>query len=285
MPLPDFVTPPVPEITPADLAVSPAPSTVSVNPAVVTAPLKVNVPATDVAVALAARVIAPETVLLLARLRSAPPEETPVPLKVSGSATVRPVPLTTSAAPAETVVPVPVPPRDELLLISSIPAVTDAAPVNVFVALSASVPLPPLVGPPAPLMTALSVSVAAESETPTVLAAPMATCRLIVFVDAAPVAEIPATPIAIRFPASVYPAPEIVIELKGVSFGKLLVFESRAAPAGNTRSSPATGAVPPQLAAVCQLALPAAPVHVLVAEATYGPTNGPPSPLGPVPFG
>ena len=91
---------------------------------------------------------------------------------------------------------------------------------------------------------------------------------LIVLDDAAAVALMPPAPSAMELPASVYPVPEMVMELKVVPMAKLLVFESRAALAGKTRSSPATGAVPPQLAAVCQLALPAAPVQVLVADAT-----------------
>src|SRR5664280_738850 len=53
------------------------------------------------------------------------------------------------------------------------------------------------------------------------------------------------------------------MELNNVHNCRSLLFVvMRAAPSGNTRSSPATGAVPPQLAAVLQL--PSTPAHVQV---------------------
>jgi hypothetical protein len=68
----------------------------------------------------------------------------------------------------------------------------------------------------------------------------------------------------IGFPESVYPLPEIVIELKIVFSVKSFVLERFDAPAGNTRSSPDTGAVPPQLLATDHKPF-VVPVHVLVA--------------------
>src|SRR5712671_5080732 len=52
--------------------------------------------------------------------------------------------------------------------------------------------------------------------------------------------------------------------------GKLLECESRAAPAGKTSSSPATGAVPPQLAALVQKLFGPAPLQVRVLACTKG---------------
>src|SRR5438105_13364592 len=56
----------------------------------------------------------------------------------------------------------------------------------------------------------------------------------------------------------------MVMELKAVPAAKSLLFESFDAPLGKRRSSPGTGAVPPQFAASDQRTL-LAPVHVRVA--------------------
>src|SRR6185295_5003789 len=56
----------------------------------------------------------------------------------------------------------------------------------------------------------------------------------------------------------------MVMELKLVAAVMLLLLLNFDAPLGNTRSSPATGAVPPQLPAVPQLLSPPPPVHVRV---------------------
>ena len=55
------------------------------------------------------------------------------------------------------------------------------------------------------------------------------------------------------------------MELKLVPAARLLVLLNLAAPVGNTKSSPATGAVPPQLPGVAQLLFPPPPVQVRVA--------------------
>src|SRR3954470_22347596 len=96
--------PPVPEIAPVLLVVAPAPSNVTTNPAVAIVAETVKVPAAEVIVAAEPRVMAPDQVLLLATLRSAPPPETPVPLRVSGSAIVRPLPSTWIVPPEVTLV-------------------------------------------------------------------------------------------------------------------------------------------------------------------------------------
>src|ERR1700686_5466853 len=76
-------------------------------------------------------------------------------------------------------------------------------------------------------------------------------------------------PRSMEFPASVYPLPEIVIELKVVPAAMLLFDDRCAAPAGKTKSSPAPGAPPvDQLTRVFQLAFPPAPVHVTVSACT-----------------
>ena len=144
----------------------------------------------------------------------------------------------------------------------TVPAVTEVGPVYVLATESSSVPAPAFVRPPAPV-----------------------SWRLRVVTDAAALAVRPAAPSAMRLPASVYPVPEIVIELNAVPLPKLFVFDGRAAPAGNTRSSPATGAVPPQLSAVVQFASAPRPVQVRSVAATYGPTKGPPSAAPATPAG
>ena len=128
VPAPSLVTPPVPEMMPADFVVLPAPSTVSAKPAVATAPLSVSVPAVATTVLAEPRVKAPDQVLVPATLRSAPVPDTPEPLSVSGSATARPLPLSVMAAPETTVAPVPVAPRAALLWTSIVPAPTEVAP-------------------------------------------------------------------------------------------------------------------------------------------------------------
>jgi len=85
-------------------------------------------------------------------LRIAPADDTPDPVIVSGSATVIP-PDTDNAAPDATVVPVPVPPNADALLIATTPAETVVAPVYVFVADNVRVPDPLLVNAPAPEIT------------------------------------------------------------------------------------------------------------------------------------
>ena len=75
-------------------------------------------------------VMAPDQVLAPARLRRAPPELTPVPMRlVSGSAIVRPAPSISIAAPEATVVPVAVVPRAVAAWTRTIPALTVVAPV------------------------------------------------------------------------------------------------------------------------------------------------------------
>src|SRR3954469_20265645 len=127
-------------------------------------------------------------------------------------------------------------------------------------------------------MTDEMASVLAESATEIVLVAAIEIGNVIVFDDPAADEEIPPTPNATVLPPSAYPVPWIVIEAKLVFAAKSFVLVWRSATDGNTRSSPATGATPPQLSALVQLLSAPVPVHVFVAAATYGPTNGPPLP-------
>src|SRR3954464_8625601 len=91
--------PPVPEIAPVLFAVAPAPSNVTTNLAVAIVADPVKVPAAEVIVAAEPSVMAPDQVLLLAMLRSAPPAETPVPLRVTLTDIVSPLPSTWITAP------------------------------------------------------------------------------------------------------------------------------------------------------------------------------------------
>src|ERR1700684_1636012 len=100
--------------------------------------------------------------------------------------------------------------------------------------------------------------------------------RLIVLEAAAFVSlRFPAASV-MEFPASVYPLPEIVIELKLLPAPMLLFVDRFAAPAGKNKSLPPAGAAPPvpdQLPPVAQLPL-VAPVQVAVtACAVCTPTN------------
>ena len=77
-----------------------------------------------------------------------------------------------------------------------------------------------------------------------------------------------------RLPPNVYVPPSTVIERKLVKIKKLLLFDCWIAAAGNTRSSPATGATSvDQLAAVVQLASEPPPSHVFVAAKTLADKN------------
>jgi hypothetical protein len=88
----------------------------------------------------------------------------------------------------------------------------------------------------------------------------------IVFPPEATLSVIPARPgpKIIGLPERVYPLPERVIEFIIVFSVRSFVFERFDAPAGKTKSSPVTGAVPPQLDATDQEPL-VVPVHVRVA--------------------
>jgi hypothetical protein len=124
-----LVSAPVPEMAPALLEVLPAPSIVRVKPAVVTAPDTVNVPPAELIVVAEPRVIAPDQVLVLARLRNAPPDDVPVPLRVTGSAMVNALPSTWIAVPADIVVAPAAVPSAAFDCRSSTPPVSVVAPV------------------------------------------------------------------------------------------------------------------------------------------------------------
>ena len=85
-------------------------------------------PAADTIVAFAPKVIFPEYVLLPVVNRIAPPDETPVPEILIGSATVMP-PEILNAAPEATVVVPLVAPRPLALVIANVPALILVLPV------------------------------------------------------------------------------------------------------------------------------------------------------------
>ena len=109
-----LVSEPIPLIAVVPTVVFPAPAKVRLNVAPVMPPLSVKVPASEAIAEAAPKVIAPERVLAPPMLRRAPGlTARPVPLIVSGSATVMfPfVPSISRAAPEVTVVPCAVAPR------------------------------------------------------------------------------------------------------------------------------------------------------------------------------
>ena len=285
VPVAVWVNPPVPEIAAALLVVLPAPSMVTTKPAVAIDAETVNVPAVEPIVLALASVIAPDQVLLLARLTSAPAPDVPAPFNVIDSAIVRPLPSTFRAAPVATVVMPATVPRAALLRATTRPAFNVVSPVYVLAAVSTRVPAPFLVRPPAPLTTAPRVSEDATSLTVKVSVAANDIPRLMVFAADTPVSVRFPVPNATELPERVYPLPRNVIELKLVPAAMSLVLLRRAAPAGNTRSSPATGARPPQFSGELQLLSAPAPVQTFESAATYGPTNGPPRPNGAAPEG
>ena len=145
VPEPDFVSEPEPVVTAATDDV-PGLSIVNAMLVAVTPPDNVNDDPESICTSDADvdSVTAAEITFVPDVLRIAPADDTPDPVIVSGSATVIP-PDTDNAAPDDTVVPVPVPPNADALLIATTPAEIVVAPVYVFVADNVRVPDPVLV--------------------------------------------------------------------------------------------------------------------------------------------
>ena len=120
-------------------------------------PLRVSVPASELMREAEARVTAPARALSPEKLRRAPAEETPVPSSVTASAATVMPPKSRSSAPDATDVAPAEAPRPEAWLTASTPAETVVAPVKALAPLSSSVPEPPCVTAPPPLMTPLIV--------------------------------------------------------------------------------------------------------------------------------
>ena len=142
--------------------------------------------------------------------------------------------------------------------------------------------MPLCVKPPAPLITPLTVKVSAPLLMLKVRVADMETARLIVLAPEVLVSLKFPEASAIELPASVYPLPEMVIELKLVPAAMSFEVERFEAPLGKIRSSPATGGLPPlpdQLPPFDQR-LFTAPVHVVVVPAS--PTWKSPNAVTPV---
>lgn len=247
--------------------ISPAPSKISGN-VPVTPPASVSVPASEAISVPPAElsVITPLNVLVPLMFRSAPFDETPYPRSASGSYPTEIFPCSSSAAPPTTSVPSATLPSAVLFCAFITPTLIFVVPPYVLAPESKRVPKPSLLIPPTPAILPEIVRVSAAFVTTMSRVTSKRISSAIVLPPEEALSVRPARPgpKMIGFPESVYPLPEIVIELKIVFSVKSFVLERFDAPAGNTRSSPDTGAVPPQLLATDHKPF-VVPVHVLVA--------------------
>ena len=151
-----FVRVPAPvPMTALILIVPPPPSVNACAPPMALVVLIVRVPLSELILGVAPNVIVPvpDHALLLPKLRSAPPFNMPVPIKlVRGSCILKPLPSISIAPPLRTDVAPLVSPKAELFWTLITPlAFTVVRPVYVFVPLKVSIPVPLMVTVPTPV--------------------------------------------------------------------------------------------------------------------------------------
>ena len=151
MPAPSLVRVPEPVAIGSLTVMLPAPPSVRLYVPAIALPAEtsnVSVPESELIRVALCSVIAPENVLLFSTFRSAPPLETPVPFRYSGSAAVVIVPTSSSAVPGvldTTYVPAPVLPSALLCVSRTTPCVMENVPLNVLLPANVSEPGPTFV--------------------------------------------------------------------------------------------------------------------------------------------